>query len=793
MRELKIAYGSSCFAKVWSNKTITFDALCDRLKNTIRTPETVEEYPKLSKAERDRAKDKGGMVGGWLKQGRRKAANVECRSMLTHDVDSADPDFLERYRMLNQYASCLYSTHSHTPEAPRYRIITPLTRDVSPEEYLALTRLLAKEWGIDCVDSCSYRAHQLMYWPTTPSNGEYVFERFDGAWLNPDAFLSAHPGWRDVSLLPTSSRESTLIDRQRKQQADPLAKPGIVGAFCRTYSIEEAIDTFLSDVYKPSAMAGRYDYVPADSSAGVVLYDGKFAYSHHATDPACGQLLNAFDLVRIHKFRDLDDKVAADTAPSKLPSYKAMCDFAVQDGAVKGTLANERMEQATAEFENPDEWQKLLELDKQGHVKDTLTNIANIVRYDPGLQNIVFNELTCMLDVIGLLPWRQVKPGWGDADLACAKVYFEQVYGIWSPTKFKDALIAVVSSERIYHPIKQYFDTLQWDGTERIDSLLIDYLGADDTAYTRAATRKTLCAAVARVYEPGVKFDSILVLNGPQGVGKSTLFAKLGGKWFSDSLTISDMKDKTAAEKLQGYWILELGELAGIRKVDVETVKSFISRTDDKFRQSYGTTVESHPRNNIIVGSTNSESGFLRDITGNRRFWPVRVSGSSILHPWDMKDIDQIWAEAVYAYRNGEELFLKDDVAAEAYAQQREAMESDDREGVVQDYLDRLLPADWDKYDLYQRRSYFGGSDFGTPAEGTVRRDRVCAMEIWCECFGKAREALKKADSYEIEGILYKLGGWKKYDGNANGKMRIPGYGVQKAYVRVADSTTPAT
>ena len=157
-----------------------------------------------------------------------------------------------------------------------------------------------------------------------------------------------------------------------------------------------------------------------------------------------------------------------------------------------------------------------------------------------------------------------------------------------------------------------------------------------------------------------------------------------------------------------------------------------------------------------------------------------------------MKDIDQIWTEAVYAYRNGEELFLKDDVAAEAYAQQREAMESDDREGVVQDYLDRLLPADWDKYDLYQRRSYFGGSDFGTPAEGTVRRDRVCAMEIWCECFGKAREALKKADSYEIEGILYKLGGWKKYDGNANGKMRIPGYGVQKAYVRVADSTTPA-
>jgi predicted P-loop ATPase len=167
-----------------------------------------------------------------------------------------------------------------------------------------------------------------------------------------------------------------------------------------------------------------------------------------------------------------------------------------------------------------------------------------------------------MVDVVGETPWKQVKPGWGDADVACAKVYFERVYGIWSPTKFKDALLAVISAERVYHPIKEYFDTLSWDGEERIDRLLVDYLGAEDNAYTRAVTRKTLCAAVARVYEPGVKFDSILVLNGPQGIGKSTFFAKLGREWYSDSLTISDMRDKTAAEKLQGYWILELGELA---------------------------------------------------------------------------------------------------------------------------------------------------------------------------------------------------------------------------------------
>lgn len=790
-RELKIAYGSSCFAKVWSNKTITFEALCQRLSTTIRTPETVEEYPKLSKPERDRAKDKGGMVGGWLKEGRRKAANVECRSMLTHDVDDADLDFLERYRMLNGFESCLYSTHSHTPEAPRYRIITPLSRDVSPEEYVALARLLAKEWGIDCIDACSYRAHQLMYWPTTPSNGEYVFERFQGEVLDPDQYLAQHPEWRDCTMLPTSSRESVLMDRQRTQQADPLEKPGLVGAFCRTYSIEDAIDTFIPDVYQPSAMSGRYDYVPADSSAGVVLYDGKFSYSHHASDPACGQLLNAFDVVRVHKYGHLDARANEGTDPSKLPSFKAMQEFALHDDGIKTTLAQERREQAVQEFTNPDDWQKLLELDKQGRVKDTLTNIANIIRYDENLQSIVLNDLTGMLDVNGPLPWRQVKPGWGDADLACAKVYFEQVYGLWSPTKFKDALVAVVSAERVYHPIKEYFEALAWDGVERIDRLLIDYLGADDTPYTRAVTRKTLVAGVARIYQPGAKFDSILVLNGPQGIGKSTLFARLGGKWFSDSLTIGDMKDKSAAEKLQGYWILELGELAGIRKVDVETVKSFISRVDDKYRQSYGTTVESHPRNNIIVGSTNSESGFLRDITGNRRFWPVRVTGGTKYSVFDLTQpiVDQIWAEAISKYHDGEELYLKGDVAAQAYVQQQEAMEADDREGIVAAYLDALLPEDWDSLDLYQRRSFLGDNEFGSEQrKGTERRKKVCVMEIWCECFGKERQNLKRTDSYEIEGILMRIGGWEKLTTTKTGKTHFPLYGPQKTFVRHKDS-----
>ena len=401
MRELKIAYGGSCFAKVWSNKIITFDELCDRLSNTIRTPETVEEYPRLPKKERDRAKDKGGFVGGWLKGGRRKGEAVQCRSMLTLDGDKVEPDFIERYTREHRHASCLYTTHGNTPEAPRVRIVVPLTRDVTPDEYAALARFVVNELGIDGFDECSYRAHQLMYWPTTPSNGEFICKRYDGEWCDPDAYFAANPNWRDCSLLPTSSRESKVMARAAQHQQDPLEKPGIIGAFCRSYSISDAIDKYLSDVYAPSAMAGRYDYIPADSQAGVVLYDDKFAYSHHASDPACGRLLNAFDIVRVHRFGHLDSRSGEDTDPSKLPSFKAMQDFAAQDGCVKTTLASERMEQAAQEFENPDEWQQLLELDKQGRVKDTLKNITNIIRCDPNLQSIVLNELTGMLDVNG--------------------------------------------------------------------------------------------------------------------------------------------------------------------------------------------------------------------------------------------------------------------------------------------------------------------------------------------------------------------------------------------------------
>ena len=781
---MKIAYGNSRMDKKWKNTDISWEDFCSRVKNTQRTTETVEEYRKMRKGGQDSIKDVGGFVGGHLKDGRRKKGNVLSRSMLTLDMDYGTSTIWEEISTFFPYQCCIYSTHKHTPENPRLRLIIPLFRDVGEEEYAAVSRMVAKEIGIDLFDDTTYEPERLMYWPSTSRNGIFVYEEKNGSILDPDEFLNKYDDWRDTSTWPVSSRQSEVIDRSLKEQADPLSKEGVIGTFCRTYSVSSAIDTFLKDIYEPSAMTGRYDYIPADSSAGVILYDDKFAYSHHATDPASGRLLNAFDLVRIHKFGHLDDRATESTPPSKLPSFINMCEFAIQDDEVKAQFTKERMEQATIDF-TEDNWQTALELDKQGKIKDTLDNIVLIIRNDSELESIAFNKHRDGIDARDGLPWEQMKGGWNDSDNAALKVYLSNKYGIYSPTKTKDAILAV-AAERSYHPIKEYLDHLpEWDGTDRVETLLIDYFNATDNSYTRAVTRKMMVAAVARIVHPGTKFDSVLILNGPQGIGKSTFFAKLAGDWFSDSLTLTDMKDKAGPEKLQGYWILELGELAGMRKTDVEVVKSFISRSDDKYRASYGVNVESHPRQCIIVGSTNAESGFLRDITGNRRFWPVRISGDGKRKAWQMSvyDVEQIWAETLVLYAKGEKLYLEGSDVELATNEQADAMESDEREGLVRSYLDTLLPDDWNALSLYERRNYLNGSEFGGESRvGTVERTLVCNMEIWCECFGRDASAMKPADSYAIAGIMKKINGWNKYQGNKNGTSNFPIYGRQRCY-----------
>lgn len=762
---MQIAVANSRKDKVWKNIEVSWEDFLKRVSNTRRTAESVLEYKKLPKPKQDDIKDVGGFVGGKLKNGKRKTGYVEYRSMITLDMDYAEKDVWDQIVLFYDFTCCIYSTHKHTSEKPRLRLIIPLSRNVTADEYTAIGRRVAYDIGIEQFDDTTYEATRLMYWPSTSSDGEFIFEHQEGILLDPELILSRYADWHDSSKWPVSSRQTSVVKHSISKQADPLEKEGLVGVFCRAYTISEAIEKFLSDVYKPSLLEGRYDYLPADSTAGVLIYDDKFAYSHHATDPACSKLCNSFDLVRIHKFGELDGKADEDTVPSKLQSFKAMQKLCIDDNHIKKQLAKERIEQASVDFSNEEDedWQTRLEVGKNGAVSNTLKNLITILECDPKLKSLVFNQLSDGMEIKGEVPWKHPSKFWRDADDAQLISYIDLTYGAFSARNYNIA-VTKVTDDRSYHPIREFLDKLpQWDGIKRLETLFIDYFNANDEEYTRAVTRKVFIAAVARVMKPGIKFDWMLVLNGPPGIGKSTIIGRLASEWFNDSLKLSDTKDKTAAEKLQGYWILEIGELAGMSKVEENILKNFLSSQNDVYRASFGKRATPHPRQCIFIGTTNEERGYLRDTTGNRRFWPLKVYGSE-KKPWDMTDdeVRQIWAEAKGYFEANEDLQLSPELEKRANELQNEAMEFDERQGIIESYLDMLLPEDWHNYDVNRRREYvneYYNYDSLIP-KGKLERETVSVIEIWCEAFGKNKADLERFKSFEITKMMKRIPNW---------------------------------
>lgn len=814
-RKISIATGLHRDSKVWKNKEVYWSELVKKLESPTVTPESMAEYSAFDKAQKDSTKDIGGFVGGSLKGGRRKIERVGVRSILTLDADFPEDSFLDDIRMTSDFAWCIYSTHSHRPDHLRYRLLIPLDRDVTPDEYGAISRKLADQIGIEEFDDTTFETNRLMYWPSCPSDAPYIFEYADAPFLNADSVLALYDDWKDESFWPESERVAKKRSHAAGQkQKDPLLKKGIVGAFCRAYyPIQEAIETHLSDVYAPTGKENRWTYIPGSTTAGLVIYDDKFAYSNHGTDPAGGQDCNAFDLVRIHLFGDKDQNrvILDDTDPKELPSFKAMTDFCLNDDRCKMQRIKDRQEEINADFgeelkeNNEDDlsWMSKLSQGKAG-VQPTLNNAKIIMSNDPIFRSIRYNAFRGQIEITGDVPWDHDQY-WRDADDAHLEVYMARHYAEFAHTKVSTALTDCTDSQK-FHPVKEYLEGLpKWDGIPRVDTLLVKYLGAEDTSYTRAVTRKTLCAAVRRIYHPGTKFDYTLVLVGPQGIGKSTIAAKLGGKWFTDNLSLSDTRDKTAAEKLQGEWIIEIPELSGMRKMDVETLKSFLSRTDDKYRASYGKRVESHLRQCVFIGTTNAEDGFLRDVTGGRRFWPVKVPGNPEFPPYKItqEEIDQIWAEVLILEKD-EELILTGGDADTAVRMQKDAVEFDPREGRIRAYLDMYLPADWNTYDLDRRLEYINDhldddilkayeKDEGEDnAEDdfqiedpilpqTEPRQYICLQEIWTEALGQPMSRMGRGDSYALASIISKLPEWK----SAGKGRRFPIYGYQKYWTRV--------
>ena len=788
-RLLNIATGKSRKETDWRNTRTSWSKLKQKLSETTKTTETMQDYLAMSKSRRAEIKDVGGFVAGLLKDGKRKAGHVVSRSCLTLDLDDASPDFWSSFTMMYGCAALVYGTHRFTKEAPHLRLVIPASRDMTPEEYIPVARRIAESMGIEQFDDSTYEPERLMYWPSTPKDVAYYVESQDGDLLDVDSILESYHDYRDSSEWPVSGRQTDVIARTMGKAEDPTAKTGVIGAFCRTYGIHAAIETFLPDLYTPSG-DNRYTYTKGTTANGMIVYDDVWSYSHHGTDPTAGKLCNAFDLVRIHLFGYLDENTDQHTNASKYPSFLRMTDLALNDKEVRVTMVKDKLSEAKNDFsdvkaedENAD-WMTLLETDRKGSYLSTIHNIRMILENDTKLKGMIRFDQFRQQTIIERLPWRipcnEQETLWTDSDNAQLRGHIEgKPYRITGVQKVTDAF-SIVKANNSFHPVRDYLNSLTWDGTERLDTIFIDYMGADDTPIIRAMSRKCFTAAVARVMNPGEKFDYVTILVGRQGIGKTRILEKMGRQWFSNSFENVDGKE--AMEQLRGVWIMEIGELAGLKKSEIESIKGFLSKNEDRYRPAYGTVIESYKRQCVFFGTTNDDV-FLRDTTGNRRFWPIKCYPERrTLSPYEDLDdyvIGQIWAEAKERWRSKEPLYLSHEEEEEASKMQNEHTETDDRKGIIEEFVEKLLPEGWTDYTIEKRRNYFLSHD-DLNAPGCTRRDRISAVEIMNECFGERYGKDTKYNTREINSILKSLDGWSYI-----GIVKCGAYGKQRCYERI--------
>lgn len=800
--KLTIAIGASASSKSWRNKSMLWSELVKRLTTPVVTTETHKEFINMSKDDQHKIKDVGGYVGGYLRNGRRLQSNVVNRQLLTLDIDFAHVGMWDDFCMLFDNAALLHATHKHIDTSPRYRLVIPLNREVTSDEYGAISRKVAEILGIDLFDNTTFDPSRLMFWPSVPKDVDYYVEYQDGEILDADYILDLYQDWTDTSLWATSGETLNELRDKIKKQEDPLLKKGLIGAFCRTYTITEAIEKFLPDEYLPTDKDDRFTYKNGSTSAGLIVYENDtLTHSHHGTDPTSGKTCNAFDLVRIHKFGFMD---SGETDIKK--SFKAMEEFILSDDLTLQTITQERLSSAKYDFaeeidddfdeelrellgEEPESqedeinWMKTLELDSKQNIASTASNLNIIFKNDKRLKGTFrYNLFDSRQYVFNTLPWRKIPSPEPirNVDFSGVRNYVETCYRITGPGKIEDAL-NLEFERNSYHPVREYLSSLKWDGKERVEKILIEYFGTPDNIYYREAIRSVLVGGCKRIFEPGCKMDNVLVLVGGQGWGKSTFAKKLGVDWFSD--TFLTVHGKEAMEQINsGVWVMEMAELAGLKKAEVEPIKHFISKQVDTFRPAYGKTSETFKRQCIFIGTTNDRN-FLRD-EENRRFLPIDInreaSTKSPITGLNEKEVGQIWAEAFQMYKRGVSSYLSEEAEAIAKVEQQGHTLVDERVGLIENYLSIPIAENWDNMSLDLRLDYLANEDIRNDAT-TKERETVCIAELWTECFMKKREDMTPYNTRELNNIMRSLYDWQPVKTAKRFKL----YGAQKYYVKI--------
>ena len=768
-----------------------------------RTKDKYNEYMSADKDTKSVIKDVGGFIGGETDGNRRINGIRITRQLLTLDIDTDKPNVMPYLKQNVDFYCIVHSTHSHSPEQNRLRLIAPLSREVNADEYEALGRKIAykiengKEQFPELFDETTFQANRLMFFPSVSADGEYICELLnldimdeESTIINVDEVLKEYLDKNDIYQWFKPQKQNTeQIGKSTLKKKNPLKAKGMVGAFNRTYSITQAIDKFLEDVYKKENN-GRYTYVNGDSyGGGLVLNDDTIFYSHHGTDPANLYYRSAFDLVRIHKFGKFDqgvtpEKELQDNVLEKTESFMKMIEFCQslpevvansdsnialvqrvekQKEKIRNDYSDEEPKKKTKE-ENDASW--LIQLDglksdlaKLDIIFSNDEFIGNLFYFDTFRDNICFNR----------------KPHWHrtfhegialtDKDMSHIRVHLDKVYGIRGEKKIDDAV--VVDADKIHkNKVMDFFESLEWDGKPRLEYFFHEFFKVKLNPFTRVAFKRWLVGAVSRIYNAGSPMDLLLIIKGKQGIGKSLFFKKLATLNFNNPSEhlYSDTKidfdrAKDSYEQLEGIWIYEWKELAGMNMSEQESIKAFVDKTEDKFRRSYGRRNVEIKRRVAFGGSTN-ESTPLRDRSGNRRF--LVMDSNLKQHECYIKDEtlftqeyrDQLIAEAIHLYKTGYDIFNWDEEEMRWWDRSNEDnLAENDIIGAIGNYLDMQRPNTWYSMTLQDMQSYIETYDFQNNQSNSAiwkdspkleSVDRVCIAELWKVALGQRDVTINK-------------------------------------------------
>ena len=806
------------YAKTGVIQKLSFESMFKAFKNNvIRTKETVEEYQKGDREFKLKAKDKGGFIAGTSEGNTRDALSILTRNMITLDMDYCPPNVLEIIRNKQDitkelnFRFFIYSTHSHTSQEPRFRIIVPLTQEITVEKYEPVARAIAGIIGMEYFDATTFQTNRIMYFPSVSLDGDYLCEAFGmDEWndLNPDEMLDRYMDYLNIAEFQKPLYiEGLKVDKIQdgKTKDSRKTKYRIVNAFNTEYTIRQAIDEFLKEQYEKGKTSDRYTYLHGESKDGLVILNEQYAYSHHGTDPAQGRLLNAFDIVRIHLFGKQDEKKTDqeeyDTY-DKNTSYSSMVDYirANLPNVMKHMPEIEKLRKNEREFTNekPEtevnsveagDWKLTLDYtgsEKERHPKSNNRNIKIIFDNDEYFKDLFYYD--SLKDAICF----NRSPAWnnerergdllGDEDDSQIRVYLNTVYQIAGKDIIYDAVVHSASKVR-RHPIKTFFATLpEWDGVKRIETVLCDLYDIEVNEYYKEASKSWWVGIVQRIMRPGSKFDMMLVICGEQGIGKSQFGKSVATlEWKGDMTKIDSQPNfygddelpfdkKDAYEQLNGIMIYELPEFEKYyKKSDTSTIKSFLSKTSDKYRRSYGRRVSEYRRQCVFIATTNDMRP-LRDRTGNRRFLPFYsrlARNTSRLYDkkyWNEDIRNQCFAESMhYFYEGFNPMSSFSDEAKRVWDELNEkATIENDSLPIVEMYLENRFPQDYFKTTFLDMKRNYNENvkyDFNGDHIAREKRDEFSVKEIYCIAFNRdLGQTPEYAMREQIESALDKLG-----------------------------------